>query len=137
MNLADRGRVTQATYDKYRGRAFDWKGATCVHLLRFHLRGMGYKPMRVPPFQSPIGAKRALKSIGASDLIEMMDRLGLSQKPAAFARVGDVGILPGDDGIFDAIVICAGRKWFGWHGAAEGLGAMDDVISAMKAVYHV
>ena len=77
MNLAQRAAVTQATWNKYRGRAFDWKGATCVHVLRSHLRAMGHKPPKMPSFQSAIGAKRALKAMGADDLADMMRGLGM------------------------------------------------------------
>lgn len=135
MNLAQRAAVTQATWNKYRGRAFDWKGATCVHVLRSHLRAMGHKPPKMPSFQSPIGAKRALKAMGADDLADLMRGLGLLEIGAAEMIVGDVAILPGDEG-FDAIVICAGGKFMGWHGAAAEFQGIDDVRPHIIAAFR-
>lgn len=135
MNLAQRAAVTQATWNKYRGRAFDWKGSTCVHVLRSHLRAMGHKPPKMPSFQSPIGAKRALKAMGADDLADLMRGLGLLEIGAAEMIVGDVAILPGDEG-FDAIVICAGGKFMGWHGAAVEFQGIDDVRPHIIAAFR-
>lgn len=136
MNLAQRAAVTQATWDKYRGRAFDWKGATCVHVLRFHLRAMGHRPPKMPAFQSPIGAKRALMKMGAGNLTELMSNLGLMEIGAAEMIVGDVAILPGDDN-FDALTICAGNKFMGFHEQAEGFASMEVHRPAIKAAFRV
>ena len=136
MNLAQRAAVTQATWNKYRGRAFDWKGATCVHVLRSHLRAMGHKPPKMPSFQSAIGAKRALKAMGADDLADMMRGLGMLEISPAEMIVGDVAILPGDDN-FDALTICAGNKFMGFHEQAEGFASMEVHRPAIKAAFRV
>jgi hypothetical protein len=136
MNLAQRAAVTQATWNKYRGRAFDWKGATCVHVLRSHLRAMGHKPPKMPQFQSPIGAKRALMKMGSADLAGLMLRLGLLEIGAAEMIVGDVAILPGDEG-FDALTICAGNKFMGFQEQATGFTSMEINRPAIKAAFRV
>ena len=136
MNLAQRAAVTQATWNKYRGRAFDWKGSTCVHVLRSHLRAMGHKPPKMPSFQSPIGAKRALKAMGADDLADLMRGLGLLEIPPAEMFVGDVAILPGDDP-FDALTICAGNKFMGFHAAGEGFQMIADVLPHVKSAFRL
>lgn len=136
MNLAQRAAVTQATWDKYRGKPFSWKGATCVHVLRSHLRAMGHKPPKMPSFQSAIGAKRALKEMGADDLSEMCAKIGLMQIAPAEMIVGDVAILPGDEG-FDGLTICAGNKFMGFQEQAEGFTSMDVHRPAIKAAFRV
>ena len=45
--LVRRQYATQATLDRFRGKAFSWSGGkTCLHLMHAHLRHCG---MRVPP----------------------------------------------------------------------------------------
>lgn len=136
MNLAQRAAATKRTYDKFRGRRFDWNGCTCAHLLRAHLRHCDYKPPKMPPFRSAVGAKRALREFGADDLVGLLRKLNLIEIAAAEAIVGDVAVLPGDNGPFDAIVVNAGGKWAGWHPLAEGLQPMVVNISAIKAVFR-
>lgn len=136
MNLAQRAAVTQATWDKYRGKPFDWKGATCVHVLRSHLRAMGHKPPKMPSFQSPVGARRALKAMGADDLAGLMRGLGLMEILPAEMIVGDIAILPGDEA-FEALTICAGNKFMGFQEEAEGFTSMDIDRAAIKAAFRV
>lgn len=141
MNLARRAAATKSTYDKYLGKSFSWRGRTCVHVLRFHLRKMGHKPPPMPQFQSAIGAMTALSMRGVPDLAGLMRSIGLLEIQPSEMIVGDVGVLPGDDGrtdgIFGALVICAGNKFMGWHGAGDGFEAMDDVLPHMAAAFRV
>lgn len=136
MNLAQRAAATQATWNKYRDRPFAWKGATCVHVLRFHLRAMGHRPPAMPAFQSPIGAKRALMKMGSADLTGLLRRLQLIEITPLEMIVGDVAILPGDDS-FDALTICAGNKFMGFHAQAEGFVSMEVRRGAIKASFRV
>lgn len=141
MNLAQRAAATRATYVKYLGRPFSWRGGTCVHVLRFHLRKMGHRPPAMPQFRSAIGAETALRAQGAADLAGLMRGLGIPEIAPSEMIIGDVAILPGDDGrtdgIFGAVVICAGNKFMGWHGAGEGFEAIDDVLPHVKAAFRV
>lgn len=137
MNLADRASATQKTFDKFRGKPFGWKDASCAHLLRTHLRNMGHRPPAMPAFRSAVGAKRALKDMGASDLTGLLAGLNLMEIQPAKMLVGDLAVLPGDDGVFDAIVVSAGNgKFMGWHGAGEGLQMMTDVMPHIKAAFR-
>ena len=138
MNLAQRAAATQKTFDKFKGKPFSWKEASCAHLLRTHLRNMGHRPPKMPKFQSAVGAKRAIEEMGATDLVSLCEVLGLAEISPAKALVGDVAVLPGDDSPFDAIVVSAGNgKFMGWHGAVEGLVMIDDVMSHIKAAFRV
>lgn len=115
MNLVARVDATNKTMAKYRGKAFDWNGVSCIHLARTQLRNMGHKPPRIPAFRSAIGAKRAMDANGYQTVADIFDGLGLARIAPAAMLVGDLAILPGEDG-FDAVVICVGGKLLGWHG---------------------
>lgn len=137
LNLADRRRATQATFGQFAGVSFGWAGATCIHALHFHLEQMGHTVPPMPAFRSATGARRALKAMGAKDLPELLRLVGLEEKVPARMILGDVAVLPGDGGPFDALVICAGNKFMGWHGATDGFQAMVPQMAAVKAAFGV
>jgi hypothetical protein len=116
--LLRRVRATETVFARFRNRAFDWKtGATCLHLARAQLVAMGHRPPKIPPFRSALGARRAMDAAGYADMAAIFDGLGLVRIPPLAMLVGDLAVLPGDDGDFDAVVINAGGKLLGWHGA--------------------
>jgi len=74
--MVRRAEATTATMNKYRNKPFNWKaGTTCIHLLRFHLRQLGYKPEPLPRIRSAIGARRALDKRGWQHVGDMLDSL--------------------------------------------------------------
>jgi hypothetical protein len=116
MILDDRKKRLEKTLSKFRGRGFKWDGgATCIHLLRTHLKNMGYKVPSVPRFTSALGANRALQHAGYENLEQLADAY-LDRIPPAMMMLGDVALMDGDE-LFDAVVISAGPggKVFGWH----------------------
>ena len=122
---------------KYRGRAFDWADkATCLHLARTQLRQMGHKPPAIPAFRSAIGAKRAMEAAGYQTMADIFDGLGLERITPAAMLVGDLAVLPGDGG-FDAIVICAGNKMIGWHGAADNLTMIGEAVGSITVAWRL
>lgn len=140
MNLAQRAAATQATFNAFRGVPFDWRHASCAHLLSAHLVNTGHDAPAVPDFATAAAAKRALKEMGAASLPGLMDVLGLKRIRPADMLVGDIAVVPGQkgrtDGINGAIVICAGNKFMGWHEAGEGLQMIDNVIPHVKAAFR-
>jgi hypothetical protein len=137
MHELERRRVaTERTVAKYRARPFDWDGATCIHLARTQLRNMGHRPPRIPRFYSIIGARRSLKQAGASSIVELIDNLGLERIPPAMMLIGDLAVLPGDEG-FDSVVVCAGGALIGWtedhHDGVMNLhDALPNVVAAWR-----
>lgn len=129
-NLATRVAATNRTIAKYRNKPFDWDGETCLHLARTQLRNMGQRPPSIPRFYSAIGAKRAMVKAGYADMAAIFDGLGLQRIPPAQMLVGDIAVLPGEDG-FDAIVICAGGKLLGWHGS--DMSKLQPIADAMAS----
>lgn len=114
MELERRRIATQKTLDAWRGRTFDWAtGSTCAHLAHDHLTNLGHDLPPMPAFTTSTGAIRALKERGWSTVEEMLDSL---LEPIAPARmlVGDIGIIPGQDGL-ESIVISTGFKMMAWH----------------------
>jgi len=112
--LIRRADATRLTINKYRARPFDWKTrSTCIHMVRSHLRNMGHRPPAVPDFRSVIGARRALEKTGHKDLTALLDSL-LPRIAPAEMLVGDIAVLPGDEGM-ECIVISAGGKLLGYH----------------------
>lgn len=109
-----RQRAVLATLARYRGKAFSWReGITCVHLARAHCKHMGHTVPTMPRFRSAMTAREALAARGWADVPAMLDSLLVQIPPAAMA-LGDVAVLPGEDGL-GAIYICAGpRRLFGW-----------------------
>ena len=116
MNLIERRDVTQQTRDMYHGEAFSWDSsddAPCVHLAHHHLAAAGHNVPRIPSFDTPLGARRALEANGWDSVGDMLDEF-LEPIAVAQMKMGDLAIIPGDDG-FDAIFLCLGPlKMFGW-----------------------
>ena len=82
-------------------------------MARSHLRNMGHRPPSVPDFRSAIGAKRALMKTGHENLTALLDSLLPRINPAEML-VGDIAILPGDEGM-ECIVVSAGGKLIGYQ----------------------
>lgn len=128
VQLAEAVKATRAKYD---GKPHDWKnGATCLHMVRFHLRQLGHRPEPLPPIRSLIGAKRALKQRGWAGMAELLDaQIGLERVTPAFAQLGDIAVAPSEDGIGAGLVFAGvsndGRgNFLGWHEDVEAFAVM-------------
>ena len=114
-NLAIRAAATEITLAETRDAPFDWAGQNCIRLARRQACNMGHKVAKVPNFKSAVGAARALKRQGAENLEQLLDKWFERHDAPAFAIIGDLVLLPGEDG-FDSICITDGRgNLFGWH----------------------
>jgi hypothetical protein len=139
-----RGLVTESVIDLVREQPFDWAGANCIRLARAQAVAMGHDVPKVPAFKSATGALRALKKQGANTTAELLDQWFDRHPAPAFARVGDLVLLPGEDDagqreeVMGCICISDGRgNLFGWHGSApEKLsvikGASVEALAAWK-----
>lgn len=138
--LAERAAATTRVVERFRDRPFSWQNANCWKLTAAQARAMGRSFPPVPQFRSPLGAKRALVHAGVTCAAEYLDRHFERLPAASFALVGDLVLLPGDDGILDAVCIADGQgNLFGWHaaaGAESGLSpikfAVADAIGAWR-----
>jgi len=125
IELERRRVATEKTLKRYRKKVFDWsRGITCVHLARFHLRAMGHRPETLPRIRSALAAKRALKARGWESVEQMLDSM-LPRIAPAQMMLGDLTVLPSEDGL-SAIFVCAGpQKAFGWAEEQPELAVVD------------
>lgn len=129
--------ASQATLDRWRGIAFDWRaGHHCVRLAHSHLKLMGHKPPTLPRIRSLLAAKRALVAHGWQDTADMLDSL-LERVPPAAMQLGDIAVVPGADDL-PAVFVCVGpRRLFGWSEQAEGAVVLevsfDEISGAWRA----
>lgn len=137
MDLVRRRAATEKTLKRYRGKVFDWaKGITCVHLARHHLRNMGHKPETLPRFRSPLAAKKALKEREWDSVTAMLDSM-LPRIAPAHMMLGDLAVVPGDNGL-DAIFVCAGPlKVFGWREDEPALVLLDIGLDELTGAWRV
>ena len=138
MKLTKRAAILKKTLAKYEGRSFDWStGATCIHLVRTHLKNMGHKVPMVPRFRTALGAKKALLTTGHDNLESLLDA-HLERIPPAMMLIGDIALLEGeaDEVSFDAAVVSAGAggKVFGWHPDAPVFANLEPL--AIKAAWR-
>ena len=98
---------------------------------------MGHAPPPVPLFRSALGAKRSLKKQGCETIADLLDKYFTRLPAPAFALVGDLVLLPSDDGL-EAVCIADGHGcMIGWHDAyLDGLSnikmAEADVAAAWR-----
>lgn len=117
--LDRRQEAAQATRDKFIGKPFDWsEGRHCVKLAYSHLREMGWRSPKLPTLpriRSAFAARQALKDRGWDSVSAMLDDVLRDRRiPPAKMRLGDIGVVPGDEGM-ESIVIFLGRHAFlGW-----------------------
>ncbi len=120
--LLHRRAVTETTMGHFARRPFDWRtGATCVHLVRKQLVGLGHQPSPVKPFRSALSAKRALDAKGWASLSAMMDSLVQRIAPA-HVILGDVVEMPSEDKTFGALAVVIGNgRIMGYLGGTDML----------------
>lgn len=136
--LERRRRATAKTLAHYSERSFDWRRqATCLHMARFQLRGMGHKPPRIPPMRSELRAMKELRARGHDSVIALMDSL-LPRIAPAEMRLGDLAAIPGDGSAFDCLLInVAPRKFAGWHPDTFLMAVMDVSLGDVTAAWRL
>lgn len=114
--LVRRQYATQATLDRFRGKAFSWSGGkTCLHLMHAHLQHCGVKVPRLPSVRSPLGAKKALARRGCANMAEVIDSLGIERLPApAMLTVGDLAYRSSADGMGGVLICVGANQLLGW-----------------------
>jgi len=97
MNLIDRVAATQTTIDTYHERPFVWGSGDCAHLAADHLAALQIETRlsEAASYSTEIGAKRALRKLGAASMEDLADALGFDRIAPASAIVGDLVGFPG------------------------------------------
>lgn len=136
--LAARAEATGRTIAHFAGVPFSWEKGNCWRLTAYQARVMGHSFPPVPRFRSPLGAVQALRKAGCTCAADFLDRHFQRLPAASMALIGDLVLLPSEDGVLDAVCIADGQgNLFGWHGEdPSGLKAIKfasaDVIGAWR-----
>jgi hypothetical protein len=129
MDLIARVNATQATIDHWLDKTFEWGTADCGQMVGSHLESMGVStPLaQAGNYKSELGAKRAMKRLGASSMEDFLDKLGFERIAPAAAITGDVVGFPGgkdEDHAWTALGVHVGTDKILGFAAAEGEDAI-------------
>ena len=142
MTLAERAARTREVLDRFEEKPFAWSGANCIRLAAAQAKALGHDVPPVPMFRTPLGAKKALAKRGAASVAELLDQF-LPRHPApAFARLGDLVVLPQDPSLpegLQAVCIADGQgNVIGWHdGDLSRMHAIMGVAADVQAAWSV
>ena len=114
--------AAQATLDRFKARPFRFGTNDCARMAAFHLKKLGV-PVRLAKagsYRSTLGATRALRALGYSNLAAALDGHGLTRIAPAAAIVGDIVELPGEPP-FGALAVAMGNgRALAYHQDADG-----------------
>lgn len=134
--LVIRRDATNRTLQAHRGVNFDWSSASCLHMAHSHLSEMGHVLPDIPPFDTALGAAKAMKERGWESVADMLDEFLPRIAPASML-LGDLALIKGAGGL-DAIFICAGPlKVFGWRDDAPDLVLLDVSFGELEGAWRV
>lgn len=90
--------AVQSLVDAYAGKPLTWGRRDCGRGAAWILRKLGHnaKLSRFGEYTNEIGARRAMKRAGFTDLGDVLDDLNLPRIPLAWALPADLVGLPGD-----------------------------------------
>ena len=129
--------ATARTHAAYVGRLFAWEsGHTCLHMARFHLRGMGHAVPRLPRVSSALFARRALDRRGWTDVDAMLDSM-LPRIAPLQMRLGDIATAPGLGGIGAMFICIPPFKLLGWHEESDRAVVIDFNRDVLTGVFRV
>ncbi len=116
--------AAQATHDRFYGQDFVWGQVDCARLAAHVLRELGVSaPLsRFGRYTTALGATKALRKRGFSDLGDVLDDMGLLRIPPSMALPGDIIGLEGE-GIMLALTVALGN--------GRVLGFYEDVAKAV------
>ena len=122
MDLAQRAQATQKVVARYRGKPATWSVVRCIKLARAQGKALGHELPPIPAVRSALGVKKALKKQRCESVEDLLDKYFERLPSPAFAVVGDLVMLPSEDGL-GAVCIADGHGcMIGWHDAhPEGL----------------
>lgn len=115
--------VAQLVVDTFSGKELVWGKVDCFRILAFTLRHLGHsvKLTKIPKYSDPLGAMRALKTLGYSSLEKALDD-HLFPIGSASVLPADIIGLPGENGWIGLCVVIGNGRAFGFiedHPTAE------------------
>lgn len=91
-------KAAQSCVDRFKGQPFAWGQNDCVRLVAHALRERGFRPrlLGAGRYSTEMGALKAMRRAGFSDLLEAMDAQGFARIAPAATWPGDVVAMPGE-----------------------------------------
>lgn len=139
--LERRVAAAQATMRAFQGRPFEWGKTDCARLAAHVVRELGHPtPLaRFGAYSTALGARRALKRRGFSDLGAVLDDMGFARVPPAFALPCDLVGLVSDDLPVALTVALGNGRIFGFHPQVEGAAVLqpnrsDQYVAAWRVI---
>lgn len=121
--------AAQATLDRFKDVPLRLGRNDCVRMVAFHLRKLGRK-VKLPAsgaYASARSGKRLLAEMGHADLAAAVDAHGLERIPPAATVVGDILMLPGEEGLGALCIALGNGRVVGWHQDARGAVVLQPV----------
>lgn len=112
-----RVQATQATVDRFLGKAYKLGTVDCGRMLGLHLRRMG-RAVEVPKigaYSTYPGALKWLKNRGHDSLESYLDSLGLVRIAPAQALVGDILTLESVEALSAPVIYVGDGRYLGFH----------------------
>lgn len=136
--MEKRRRALEKVRARFEGKPFAWGRNDCLILARAMLAAMGHVGLpKVPRYRTALGAKKALKSLGADTVPELLDTLLPRIVPAQMLP-GDLALVESEEeGFGGTVMIGLGWKLWGWHPDADAFAVVDPAPDAIQAAWRV
>jgi hypothetical protein len=134
--LIKRVAAVEATIQRFDGRPLQYGRDDCVRMVAFGLRKQGVKVSLLGGgrYSSALGAVKALKRAGYSDLVAAVDGQGLNQIAPAAALPGDVLALPAEQ-FGGALFLAVGNgRAFGYFDGRFQVGQPHLFVTAWRSL---
>ena len=122
--------------DRFLGKPLTYGKNDCARMALFCLKRLGVKVsiLKAGSYSSEIGAARALKALGAANIAEAVDALGLPRIPPASALPGDILALPAA-AFGGALMIAVGNgRAFGYFDGEFRVGQPLLFVTAWRSI---
>ncbi|MGV3481488.1 MAG: DUF6950 family protein [Sphingobium sp.] len=120
--LQRRKKATQATMDRFAGKAFAFGSVDCAKMAAFHLKQLGVKVRlsRAGQYGSAAGAAGALRRLGFATLVEAVDGTCRRLPSPAYAMIGDLVSFPSDHAIGALGIVLGNGNMLAFHEDHDG-----------------
>lgn len=141
ISIIDRVDATQKTIDEFLFRTFTWGNCDCAHLVTAHLGKLDRttRLSEAGKYSTELGARRAMKRLGAASLEDFLDQMGFERIPVASAVAGDVIGLPGgtEEHEWTALGVHIGDRILAFADSGSGVRCEWGPISVCTVAWRV
>jgi hypothetical protein len=123
FSIEQRVKMLGEVAERYQGKPFDLGSDDCVHMITFGLKQLGLKVslMKHGSYNTPAGARRALKKAGFNSLLEAVPAQGFVEIAPSMAWPGDIIAMKAkdDEDVALAFMGSNGRAFGFWNDHAQ------------------